>query len=88
MNVGKIECEFVNATPCCLIAFITGAVVASTIDARNPSGTNRMILCGRDGWLAAGATPDSSAAVRAHASAALARKRVVVGMPGTLARGH
>src|SRR5579872_2265638 len=46
VKVGYMECEFLKLTPRSRTAAIAGAVSGVTIRPRNPSGTNRMTLCG------------------------------------------
>src|SRR5487761_2462679 len=46
VKVGNREWEFLKLTPVSRTAAIAGAVSVVTIRPRNPSGTNRMMLCG------------------------------------------
>ncbi|OIQ66751.1 hypothetical protein GALL_516760 [mine drainage metagenome] len=46
VKVGNREWEFLKLTPWSRTSAIDGAVFGVTIRPRNPSGTNRMILCG------------------------------------------
>jgi hypothetical protein len=47
VKVGNSEWEFLKLTPRSRTSAIAGAVSGLTIRPRNPSGTNRMTLCGR-----------------------------------------
>ena len=46
VKVGNIECGFLKLTPLSRTSAIAGAVSGATFIARNPSGTNRITLCG------------------------------------------
>ena len=46
VKVGNSECEFLKFTPLSRTAAIAGAVSGVTFNARKPSGTNRIRLCG------------------------------------------
>src|SRR5579871_5341454 len=46
VKVGNIECEFLKFTPLSRTAAIAGADCGVTVNARRPSGTNRIRLCG------------------------------------------
>ena len=46
VKVGNSECEFLKLTPLSRTSAIAGAVCGVTIRPRNPSGTNRIRLCG------------------------------------------
>src|SRR6202795_3379438 len=46
VKVGNIECEFLKLTPLSRTSAIAGAVCGDTMRPRNPSGTNRIRLCG------------------------------------------
>jgi hypothetical protein len=46
VNVGNSECGFLKLTPLSRTSAIAGAVSGVTFSARNPSGMNRMMLCG------------------------------------------
>src|SRR5579871_6463365 len=50
VKVGYMACEFLKLTPRSRTSAIAGAVSPVTIRPRNPSGTNRMTLCGRWFW--------------------------------------
>src|ERR1700722_11660307 len=46
VNVGNRECGFLKLTPLSRTSAIAGAVSGVTFNARSPSGTNRIRLCG------------------------------------------
>ena len=46
VNVGNSECGFLKLTPLSRTSAIAGAVSGVTFSARNPSGINRIRLCG------------------------------------------
>src|ERR1700688_1615980 len=46
VNVGNRECGFLKLTPLSRTSAIDGAVSGVTFNARSPSGTNRIRLCG------------------------------------------
>src|SRR3954469_19946094 len=50
VKVGNRECEFLKLTPLSRTSAIAGAVCGVTIRPRNPSGTNRIRLCGVAFW--------------------------------------
>src|SRR3954470_9830238 len=50
VKVGNRECEFLKLTPLSRTSAIAGAVCGVTIRPRNPSGTNRIRLCGGAFW--------------------------------------
>src|SRR5262249_1572160 len=56
VKVGNIECEFLKFTPRSRTATIAGALSGVTLNARRPSGTNRIMLSGRLVWAAAALT--------------------------------
>src|SRR6266481_8136460 len=58
VKVGNSECGFLKLTPLSRTSAIAGAVSGVTFNARNPSGMNRIILCGVLFW--ADATPANS----------------------------
>src|ERR1700712_440260 len=67
VKVGNRECEFLKLTPLSRTSAIAGAVCGVTIRPRNPSGTNRIRLCGVAFW--ADATPADNSARPADSSA-------------------
>src|ERR1700686_1827665 len=50
VKVGNSECGFLKLTPLSRTSAIAGAVSGVTFNARNPSGMNRIILCGVPFW--------------------------------------
>ena len=60
VKVGNSECGFLKLTPLSRRSAIAGAVSGVTFNARNPSGINRIILCGVPFW--ASAVPTDSTA--------------------------
>src|SRR4051812_20271598 len=59
VKVGNRECEFLKLTPLSRTSAIAGAVCGVTIRPRNPSGTNRIRLCGVAFWADAMAADKS-----------------------------
>src|SRR4051794_28664983 len=74
VKVGNSACGLAKLTPLSRTAAIAGAVPGLTDDIRNPSGTNRIKLCGAAlcDWLCAGfcAWPCDIAATTAQTKAA------------------
>src|ERR1700712_5189544 len=67
VKVGNRECEFLKLTPLSRMSAIAGAVCGVTMRPRNPSGTNRIRLCGVAFW--ADATPADNSVRPADSSA-------------------
>src|SRR2546421_5427628 len=60
VKVGNSECGFLKLTPLSRRSAIAGAVSGVTFNARNPSGMNRIILCGVPFWASAVPTDNTA----------------------------
>src|SRR6202171_2152055 len=66
VKVGNSECGFLKLTPLSRSAAIAGAVSGVTFSARNPSGMNRIRLCGAAFWAKAAAADNSVRPADSH----------------------